>query len=196
MQIAIIGGGASGLMCGAVLNQHGFKATIFDGNEKVGKKMYITGKGRCNVTNACMPNEFVENVVRGNKFILSAINKFNSFDMMSFLEDNGLNLKIERGERVFPESDKASDVTKILTKLNGKNIILLNQIVEKVEKVLEDGKEIFRLTTSKSVYNFDIVIVATGGKTYPLTGSTGFGYKVAQQFGHKVIKPVPAFTSI
>ncbi len=196
MQIAIIGGGASGLMCGAVLNQNGFKATIFDGNEKVGKKIYITGKGRCNVTNACMPNEFIENVVRGNKFMLGAINKFNSFDMMNFLEDNGLKLKVERGERVFPESDKASDVTKTLLKLNNENTILLNQVVENVEKIIQDDKAFFRLTTNKSVYNFDVVVVATGGKTYSLTGSTGFGYKVAEKFGHKLIKQVPGLTAI
>lgn len=192
MKIAIIGGGASGLMCGAILAQGGANATIFDGNDKLGKKIYITGKGRCNLTNACMPNEFLENVVRGRKFMFSAINRFSSFDCMAFFEDNGLKLKIERGNRVFPDSDKASDVTKVLAKLNASNIICLNSEINKVE--IEDNKYI--ISSNKQRLEFDAVIVATGGESYPLTGSTGFGYKVAQSLGHTIEKTKPALVAI
>ncbi len=192
MKIAIIGGGASGLMCGAILAQGGANATIFDGNDKLGKKIYITGKGRCNLTNACIPNEFLENVVRGRKFMFSAINRFSSFDCMAFFEDNGLKLKIERGNRVFPDSDKASDVTKVLAKLNASNKICLNCEINKVE--IEDNKYI--ISSSKQRLEFDSVVVATGGKSYPLTGSTGFGYKVAQSLGHTIEKTKPALVAI
>jgi len=192
MKIAIIGGGASGLMCGAILAQGGANATIFDGNDKLGKKIYITGKGRCNLTNACIPNEFLENVVRGRKFMFSAINRFSSFDCMAFFEDNGLKLKIERGNRVFPDSDKASDVTKVLAKLNASNKICLNCEINKVE--IEDNKYI--ISSSKQRLEFDSVVVATGGKSYPLTGSTGFGYKVAQSLGHTIEITKPALVAI
>ena len=192
MRIAIIGGGASGLMCGAYLAQHEIYATIFDGNDKLGKKIYITGKGRCNLTNVCMPNEFLENVVNGKKFLFSAINRFSSFDCINFFEENGLKIKIERGQRAFPESDKASDVTKVLQKLNSKNIISLNEEILKIEK--QDNK--FFLTTSKGQEEFDIIVIATGGKSYPLTGSKGQGYELASNLGHKITEPKPALVAI
>lgn len=196
MKIAIIGGGASGLMCGGVLAQNGISACIFDGNEKLGKKIYITGKGRCNLTNACMPNDFLENVVRGRKFMMSSINRFSSFDCMNFFEDNGLKLKVERGERVFPESDKASDVTKVLAKLNSTNKICLNSEIKDIKIVVEKEREKYLVVTDKDEDLFDVVIVATGGKSYPLTGNTGFGYKLAQKLGHNVVKPMPALVAI
>ncbi len=196
MRVAIIGGGAAGLMCGAILAEAGLNATIFDGNEKLGKKLYITGKGRCNLTNLCEPKEFLDNVVNGKKFLQSAINKFSSFDTYSFFEDNGLKLKLERGQRVFPESDKASDVTKTLEKLNKKNKILLNALVDKVTKQKSGDKIAFIVKTKSGEFEFDKVIVATGGKSYPLTGSTGDGYNIAKAFGHKIVSPKPALTAI
>lgn len=195
MRVAIIGGGASGLMCGAILAEKGCKATIFDGNEKLGKKLYITGKGRCNLTNACMPNDFLENVVRGRKFMFSAINKFSSFDCINFFEENGLKLKIERGQRVFPESDKASDVIKTLTKLNANNEIYLNTEIKDV-KLLKAGQPKYILSTDKGDFEFDAIVVATGGKSYPLTGSRGAGYVIAKKLGHKVVEPLPALVAI
>ena len=116
MKVAIIGGGASGLMAGGLLCQSGISVTIFDGNEKTGKKLYITGKGRCNVTNAGDRENYLEHVVNGKRFMFSAINKFDSKSVMEFFENLGCPLKVERGERVFPKSDKASDITKALMK--------------------------------------------------------------------------------
>ncbi len=192
MIIAIIGGGASGLMAGGFLAEKGHSVTIFDGNEKCGKKIYITGKGRCNLTNNCSEEEYLANVVNGSKFMFSAIKGFTCQDTMSFFEEKGLRLKTERGNRVFPESDKASDVTKALLLHCKKCNINLN------ENVLEVGKENqqFFVKTQNQNYIFDKVIIATGGKSYPATGSRGDGYKFAQSFGHKVIKPHSALVPI
>ena len=206
MKIAVIGGGASGLMVAGELSQY-YDVTIIERNEKCGKKLYITGKGRCNLTNACSVNEFLENVVHGEKFIISAINRFNSYDTIEYFEKSGLKLKTERGNRVFPLSDKASDVTKTLLKNADKSNIILNERVIKVEKgeccesgdYLEKSKnneKPFKVTTEKNVYCFDKVIVATGGKSYSSTGSSGDGYKIAKSFNIEIISPNSALVPI
>ena len=206
MKIAVIGGGASGLMVAGELSQY-YDVTIIERNEKCGKKLYITGKGRCNLTNACSVNEFLENVVHGEKFIISAINRFNSYDTIEYFEKSGLKLKTERGNRVFPLSDKASDVTKTLLKNADKSNIILNERVIKIEKdeccesgdYLEKSKnneKPFKVTTEKNVYCFDKVIVATGGKSYSSTGSSGDGYKIAKSFNIEIISPNSALVPI
>ena len=134
MKIAIIGGGAAGLMAGGFLSKQGHAVTIFDGNEKCGKKLYITGKGRCNVTNACEKEVFLENVVNGRKFMMSAINQFSPSDTQNFFESLGVKFKVERGNRVFPLSDKASDIIKALTLHCGDCEIKLNEMVKAIEK--------------------------------------------------------------
>ncbi len=192
--IAIIGGGGAGLMAGGFLSSFGQSVTIFDGNEKCGKKIYITGKGRCNLTNACSAEEYLNNVVRGQKFMMGAIRRFSPQDTIDFFENNGLKTKIERGARVFPLSDKASDVTKTLLKTCKDCNIRLNEKVESV--VFDKTTNKFILTTSKCIMHFDKVIVATGGKSYSLTGSTGDGYKFARMFGHNIIKPCGALCAI
>ena len=189
MKVAIIGGGASGLMAGGLLCQSGISVTIFDGNEKTGKKLYITGKGRCNVTNAGDRENYLEYVVNGKKFMFSAINKFDSKSVMEFFENLGCPLKVERGERVFPKSDKASDITKALMKNLNKANIRLN------EKVLE-VKPGFEVVTTKGSFVFDKVIVATGGKSYSFTGSTGDGYRFAKAFSVSTVPPRPALVPI
>lgn len=193
--IAIIGGGGAGLMAGGLLASQGQSVTIFDGNEKCGKKIYITGKGRCNLTNACSIEEYLNNVVNGQKFMMGAIRRFSPQDTIDYFEANGLKLKVERGSRVFPLSDKASDVSKTLLKTCKDCDIKLN---EKVEDLRFDEKtKKFILTTSKSIMlPFEKVIVATGGKSYSLTGSTGDGYAFAKKFGHNIIKPCGALTAI
>ncbi|MBQ8444670.1 MAG: NAD(P)/FAD-dependent oxidoreductase [Clostridia bacterium] len=191
MRIAIIGGGASGLMAGGFLAENN-EVTIFDGNEKVGKKLFITGKGRCNVTNNCSKEEFLNNVVHGQKFMMSAINGFDSADTMEFFENLGLPLKTERGNRVFPISDKSSDVIKALEYHAKECEIKLN---EKVLAITKNGKD-FTVKTEKNTYSFDRVIIATGGKSYPATGSQGDGYKFAKMFGHKIVEPRPALVPI
>ncbi len=192
MRIAIIGAGAAGLFAGGHLARFGGDVTIFDGNEKCGKKLFITGKGRCNITNACDRENYLNNVVRGQKFMYGAISKFSSSDCMEFFESQGVPLKIERGNRVFPTSDKSSDVIKVLQKFCESAKIKLK---EKVVAISQKG-DCFLVKTSNAVYNFDKVIIATGGCSYSATGSEGDGYKFAKMLGHSVVKPCPALVPI
>lgn len=194
MTTIIIGGGASGLFSAYSSALKGNKVILIEKNEKLGKKIYITGKGRCNLTNNVLPNEFINNVVVNSKFLFSAINNFSSQDVIDFFQNNGLKLKIERGNRVFPESDHASDVTKTLEKVIRKLgvEILLNTNVTKIEKISNE----FKVYTDKDVHISQSVIVCTGGLSYPLTGSTGDGYIFAKHLGHNIIKPIPALCGI
>ena len=194
MKIAVVGAGASGLFASGLLAQKGEDVVVFDKNEKIGKKLFITGKGRCNLTNLCSVEDFLKNVVRGEKFLKSALYNFSSQDCVDFFENLGLKTKVERGNRVFPESDKSSDVIKALKKHCDGVKFCLN---EKVENVYFDGeKNQFVLKTNCGKYFFDKVVVATGGKSYSSTGSTGDGYKIAESFGHKITKPVSALCPI
>lgn len=194
MKIAVVGAGASGLFASGLLAQKGEDVVVFDKNEKIGKKLFITGKGRCNLTNLCSVEDFLKNVVRGEKFLKSALYNFSSQDCVDFFENLGLKTKVERGNRVFPESDKSSDVIKALKKHCDGVKFCLN---EKVENVYFDGeKNQFVLKTNCGRYFFDKVVVATGGKSYSSTGSTGDGYKIAESFGHKITKPVSALCPI
>lgn len=194
MKIAVVGAGASGLFASGLLAQKGEDVVVFDKNEKIGKKLFITGKGRCNLTNLCSVEDFLKNVVRGEKFLKSALYNFSSQDCVDFFEGLGLKTKVERGNRVFPESDKSSDVIKALKKHCDGVKFCLN---EKVENVYFDGeKNQFVLKTNCGKYFFDKVVVATGGKSYSSTGSTGDGYKIAESFGHKITKPVSALCPI
>ena len=191
MKIAIIGAGPAGMLAGGFLSSN-HEVHIFDKNEKCGKKLYITGKGRCNLTNNCNKDEFFNNVVNGKKFMYSSINQFSPEDIISFFENIGLKLKTERGNRVFPESDKSSDVIKALEKFIKDCKIHLNEKVEEISKKNEE----FLIKTHKKEYLFDRVIISTGGISYPLTGSTGDGYKFAEEFGHTITKPKPALVAI
>lgn len=197
MKVAIIGAGASGLMLGGLLVKKGFDVTIFDHNEKAGKKLFITGKGRCNITNLCDETEFLKNVVRGGKFLTSALYSFNSYDTVEFFNNLHLKTKVERGNRVFPESDKSSDVIKALLKhCEGVNF-LYNQNVTDVKVVgsVENEQKLV-VTASGKEHVFDKVVIATGGASYKTTGSDGSGYKFAESFGHRVEKIVPALCPI
>ncbi len=193
MKIAIIGAGASGLFAGGILSQR-HEVTIFDKNEKCGKKLYITGKGRCNLTNNCSQEQFLSNTVNGNKFMFSSIHQLTPQNIIDFFEQLGLKTKTERGGRVFPISDKSSDVIKILQKFCGKCQIKLNE--EVLDFCFVVSENLFKILTSKAVYYFDRVIVATGGKTYSSTGSSGDGYKFAKAFGHKIMPIKPALVPI
>ena len=184
-RIAVIGGGPAGITASIFASLNGAEVTLFEKNEKLGKKIYITGKGRCNVTNDCDPKEFLSNVVTNANFLYSASYKWTSRDTMDLLEQNGLVLKVERGNRVFPESDKASDVTKTLEKILRRNgvKICLNSEILRVE-CYENG---IKLHTITDIVLFDKVIIATGGVSYPTTGSTGDGYKFAKSLGHNIV---------
>ncbi len=193
MKIAIIGGGASGLFAAAVISKYAF-VTVFERNEKAGKKIYITGKGRCNFTNLCSANEFLSSVVRGDKFLISAINAFPPEKALNFFDEHGLKYVVERGNRVFPQSNKASDVTATLVKaiasFGGK--IIYDARVDKIT-ANDNG---FVVSVNGDEQLFDKVILATGGASYSSTGSTGDGYKFAKEFGHRIIEPVPALCPI
>lgn len=181
-------------MAAGTLAERGFDVTLADKNEKTGKKLYITGKGRCNVTNECDGKEFLASVVSNPKFLMSAINAFDSYDTVDFLQKNGLNTVTERGNRVFPASQKSSDVIKTFTdycRKNGVKILLSAKVVG----VKTDGED-FVVSFSDKTERFQKVIVATGGLSYPSTGSTGDGYEIAKSFGHKIVKPVQALVPI
>lgn len=167
--------------------------TLFEKNEKLGKKLFITGKGRCNITTTLEGEEFLNNVVRNKKFLYSAIYSFPPSRTMEFFKRNNLELKVERGNRVFPKSDKSSDIIKCFEKALVKSDVDI-KLNEEVLDVTKDEK--FIITTDKESYTFDRVIVATGGKSYVSTGSTGKGYEIAKAFGHKVVDLKPALVPI
>lgn len=195
-KVIVIGGGAAGLMAALSAAEAEASVLLLEGNEKLGKKIYITGKGRCNVTNACEPAAFMNKVVKNPRFLFSALNAFGPEDMMALLERLGCPVKVERGDRVFPVSEKASDVTRALEKelrrlgvsirLNTKvsHILVENTAVCGVE--LEDGT---RLDANR-------VIVATGGQSYPSTGSTGDGFRWMAELGHTVYPPLPSLIAL
>ncbi len=189
-KIAIVGGGASGLMAGHFAAKNGHEVVVFEKNEKLGKKIYITGKGRCNFTNDVPPDDFLQNVVRGKKFLTGVLYAFPPQKTIEFFEEYGMNVKVERGNRAFPVSDHASDVTKALEKACKEYgvQIHLNEEVKSISIMSDIGitTDIVRIKTNESEYIFDEVVVATGGISYPTTGSTGDGYRFAKENGHSV----------
>ena len=192
MKTAVVGAGPAGLIAAATAAA-GSDVTLFERNEKPGKKLYITGKGRCNVTNLCSPREFLEKVVRNPKFLYSAIYTFTPEDTVNLIETNGVKTKTERGNRVFPASDKASDVTKALVSNAMKaGVRFVYENVVSLSR--KDG--LFRLITSGAEYFFDKVILACGGVSYPSTGSNGDGFKLAESMGHTVTKLYPALVPV
>lgn len=191
MKVIVIGGGASGMVASYFSKKNGNDVTLIEKNEKLGKKLYITGKGRCNLTNDCGVETFLNNVVTNPKFLLSSIYGFTPSDTMKFFESLGLTLKTERGNRVFPISDKSSDVIKVLEKAL-KNIgvdIHLNETVIDID--VENGV-VKGVKTNLEYYSTDKVIIATGGISYPSTGSTGDGYKFGAKLGHTVTELKPS----
>ncbi|MDO4453237.1 MAG: NAD(P)/FAD-dependent oxidoreductase [Eubacteriales bacterium] len=191
-KVIVIGGGAAGMFAAVIAAEQGYTVELFEKNEKLGKKLFITGKGRCNLTNACGMEELFESVCTNTKFLYSAFYGFTNHDAMQFFEKAGLRMKTERGNRVFPASDHSSDVIGILEKKMRQNgvKICLNTKVEKL--FVEDGCcRGICLEKNEKVFA-DRVIVATGGLSYPSTGSTGDGYRFAQDCGHKVTELMPS----
>ena len=191
-KIGIIGGGAAGMIAAIAAAEEGHEVHLYEKNEKLGKKIYITGKGRCNVPNACQPEDFFGNVVTNGKFLYSSFYGFTNQDMMDFLEQEGCRLKTERGQRVFPESDKSSDVIRALAhSLEKRGVsVHLRHTVEDVW--IEEGECKGLCFPGNRKEAFDRIIVATGGLSYPTTGSTGDGYRFAKEAGHKVAECFPA----
>ena len=193
-EIIVIGAGPAGMMAAITAARAGQNVTLLEKNEKIGKKLFITGKGRCNVTNACEVEELFSNVMEHAKFLYSAIYGFDNYMVMQFFENAGCKLKTERGQRVFPESDHSSDVIRALDKemkSAGVNL-LLNREVESILTNAEQTQVTGVRLKNKEVLCADKVILATGGISYVLTGSTGDGYRFAKSCGHTVMETSPA----
>ena len=188
MRVAVIGGGAAGQIAAIKAAENGHRVTIFESNEKLGKKLFITGKGRCNVTNTADREGFFRHVVRNPRFLYSAYAHFDSAAIMSLIESAGVPLKVERGQRVFPASDHSSDILKALERTVRKSGVTV-RLNTRVSAILENGGAISGVRVGETVEPFDAVILATGGLSYPSTGSTGDGYRFAQMLGHTVVKP-------
>lgn len=185
--VAVIGGGASGCMAAATASSNGHTVLLFDKKPKIARKVLITGKGRCNVLNNCDIETFLSNIPRNPKFLYSAIYALPPETTLSMFTELGLRLKTERGNRVFPESDLAMDVVRALDKLLLMNNVSL--ISEAVLDVTSENNTIKQVITGKKTYDVDAIIIATGGLSYPLTGSSGDGYTFAKKLGHTIIKP-------
>jgi predicted flavoprotein YhiN len=228
-KVIVVGGGAAGIMAAIKASQMGKSVLLIERNEKLGKKLFITGKGRCNVTSSKEIEDIIKNIPGNGNFMYSSLYTFTNYDLMKMLEDKGVKLKVERGDRVFPESDKSSDIIRCFEKyLHENNVeIKLNTRVtdiicenDKVTgiKVLESGN--LRDSNNgrsndnrddgsysrngngngnnlnKTVYKCDSLIIATGGKSYPMTGSTGDGYDFAEKLGHSIVEIKPSLVPL
>lgn len=206
-KVAIIGGGAAGMMAAICLAKQQYAVVIFEKNDKLGKKLFITGKGRCNLTNACEVSDMMSNIVSNPKFMYSALNGLDSAKTIDFFQSIGLKTKTERGNRVFPASDHSSDVIKVLSKqlellnVEIKYSATVTGIISKPYRAKDDKEKYTQIVsgieytdnnTKKEVFLCDFVVLATGGKSYPLTGSTGDGYKLAEALDLAVTPLRPA----
>lgn len=195
-KVLIIGGGAAGMMAGVHAARAGHEVHILEKNEKLGRKLYITGKGRCNVTNNCGTEELFPAVMSNPKFLYSAFYTYGPQDVMAFFEDSGVPLKTERGNRVFPQSDHSSDIIKALERELKKAGAMIHLRTSVRELVCREGKAYGVILTDGSEMNGDAVIVATGGYSYQATGSTGDGYRFAAETGHKVTELSPSLVPL
>jgi predicted Rossmann fold flavoprotein len=192
-KVCIIGGGAAGMMAAGTAAMYGADVTIYESQPILGKKLGITGKGRCNVTNNTDIQGFLENVTKNGRFLYGALSALSPNDTIAFFEGLSVELKTERGNRVFPKSDKAKTIVDALKRYSAEASV----IHEKVRSVKKDGERgVFTVKTDKSENEFDSVIIATGGKSYPLTGSDGSGYKLAMRLGHSITEITPSLIPI
>lgn len=195
-KVIIVGGGAAGMLAGIIAARNGCQVVLYEKNEKLGKKIFITGKGRCNVTNNCDPEELLQAVKSNNKFLYSAFYSFNSQDMMALLEEAGVPLKTERGNRVFPLSDHSSDIIRGLERLLHRYDVHIRLRKEVQEILIEDGRAAGIRLKDGYKDKAQTVVVATGGLSYPTTGSTGDGYRFARETGHTVTDCMPSLVPL
>ena len=189
MKVVIIGGGPAGMIAGITAAKEGNKVYIYEKNNMLGKKLLITGKGRCNITSSLDINEFIKNIPGNGRFLYSAFQNFTNIDIIDLLEKNGVKVKEERGNRIFPVSDKSQDVLNALIKELKKNNVQIRENQEVNKIVVENGiVKGIELKKDKVFIEADKVILATGGKSYPGTGSTGDGYIMSQKIGHNITK--------
>lgn len=189
MNVIVIGGGAAGMMAAIMSSRNGNQVTILEKMRSMGRKLSITGKGRCNITNATDMDNFIKNVPGNGKFLYSAFSQFTNQDAINFFNEIGVKTKVERGDRVFPVSDSAMEVIdKLKRELEKQNVKVIVDTPVKC-LVIKDGKVTGVKTESGKTFECDKVILATGGKSYPTTGSTGDGYKIAKAVGHTIVEP-------
>ena len=187
--VIIIGGGAAGMMAAITAARNNNKVTLIEKNEKLGKKLFITGKGRCNFTNAGDEEDIFNSIVTNKKFMYSSLRGFSNYDCMGFFDELGLKFKIERGNRVFPESDHSSDVIGALSrqmKKLGVNVLLNTQVVAVNEENGEFAGVVVKDASGQKEIKGDACVIATGGNSYSSTGSTGDGYRFAKSLGHSI----------
>lgn len=192
--VIVIGGGAAGMMAAIAAAEQGARVTLLERNPKVGRKLYITGKGRCNVTNHCAPQQVLEAVPRNSRFLYGAMSRTTPADVETFFTGLGVPLKVERGNRVFPQSDKAADIIDALFfRMKKLNVRIVQD--RAVSLLTEDG-HISGVEGEQGSYAARAVILATGGASYPATGSTGDGYTMAEAVGHTIISPKPSLVPL
>ena len=196
-KVFVVGGGAAGMLAAIAAARNGHKVVLLEKNEKLGKKLFITGKGRCNLTNACDKETFFDQVVTNPKFLFKAYHTFSNYDAMDFFEQLGLTIKTERGNRVFPESDKSSDVIAVLKRELERQSVSIRYKSEVSKIITKDGAfHSLQLKDSSEELIGDAVILATGGLSYPTTGSTGDGYRFARALGHTVTELSPSLVPL
>lgn len=192
--IIVIGGGAAGMMAALTAADRGARVLLLERNQKVGRKLYITGKGRCNLTNNSTVQEVLENVPRNSRFLTGAMTRFPPADTMKFFESLGVPLKTERGNRVFPQSDRSADVIDALFLALRRAGVEIAE--ERAVRILTRGGHVAAVQTEHGKYNCKAVILATGGLSYPATGSTGDGYAMAEVLGHTIVEPRPSLVPL
>ena len=193
--VIVIGGGPAGMMAAITAAEYGNNVTIIEKNSDFGKKLLITGKGRCNITSSLYMSEFIKNTPGNGQFLYSALQNYTNTDIIDFLKNQGLEVKEERGNRIFPVTDKSIDVLNCFkSKINELKIKKLFNT--RVQKILVQNGEVLGVRTEKEIIQTDKIILATGGKSYPLTGSTGDGYLIAKNIGHKVTEIRPSLVPL
>ena len=199
-KVIVVGGGPAGMFAAYFAAKNGHKVTLLEQNEKLGKKLYITGKGRCNITNAADMEELFRNVCSNSKFLYSAFYSYTNDQVVEFFEENGLRTKVERGNRVFPMSDRSSDVIAALTKALksvGVEVKLHTKVVRLLSETEESGQKLKGVVLADGTkYLADAVVLATGGLSYPTTGATGDGYRFAEGLKHRIVEPTPSLVPL